>query len=113
MSEHLMPHQTALPPPTSAGTARDRRRPHAQRVPPAASVVGWVSLAALVIVSALALIATMPAEIVAPTAILLVGGLVGGSLAVRARVSLTRSPLRSHRARAPRRDSAMLGRAPT
>lgn len=90
MFEHLDVHQTALPPPMTTGAAHDRHRLHVQRGPFATTVLGTVILTTLVIVSALAVIATMPAAIVAPVAILLVGGLIAGSLAIRARTALAR-----------------------
>jgi hypothetical protein len=89
MLEHLMPHHASMPPPTTAG-ARDRPRPRTERVPLATTVVGSVILATLVIVLALAAIATMPGVLVAPTAILFIGGLIAASLALRTRASLTR-----------------------
>ena len=84
MLEHLIPHQTSLPPPKSAGSALDRHRPHVQRVPRASTVVGTIVVSTLLIVLALALVATMPAAVLAPIAILLVGGLLAAAVGVRA-----------------------------
>jgi len=107
MFDHLSPHQTALPPPTSARAARDRNRPRSERAPLATTVVATVVLAALVIVFALGVIATMPASVVGPTAFLLIGGLIAGSLALRTRAALTRRAVTSRHSRRTRRDPTM------
>ena len=104
MFEHRSPHQTALPPPTSACAAHERHQPRDRRVPLGNTVVATVIFTALVIVFALAVIATMPAAVVAPTAFLLIGGLIAGSLAMRTRAGTTG---RAVGARHARRDTMM------
>jgi hypothetical protein len=90
MLNHFIPHPTAMPPPRNAAAADERYRPRNERVPLAATVVATIIVAALAIVLALTLIATMPAGIAAPVAILFIGGLVAGSLAMRTRAGLVR-----------------------
>ena len=109
MLEHLMPHQASLPPPTAG--AHDRPRPRNARVPLATTVVGTVILATLVIVLALAAIATMPGALVAPTAILFIGGLIAASLALRTRAALTRRAYREGRRKSVYRPSRQEARS--
>jgi len=85
MLDHLIPHQTSLPPPKSARAALDPHRSRVQHVPRASTVVGTIVVSTLLIVLALALVATMPVAVLAPTAILLLGGgLIAATLGVRA-----------------------------
>jgi hypothetical protein len=122
MPKHLDSHQTALPPPLNAGTDHESWRPRLDRVAPAAAVVGTLLVIALAIVSALTLLATTPAGIAIPTTLLLIGGLIAGSLAIRTRVAPTRranpnvprsrrvdrhAEAREPRARTAREDRAM------
>ena len=98
MFDHLIPHPTSLPPPKSAGAARDPHRPPVQRDPRASTVVGTVVVSTLLIVLALAVVATMPAAVLVPTAILLAGGLIVASVGVRApRLAGARSASRLRR----------------
>ena len=84
MFDHLIPHRSSLPPPKSARAALDPHRPHVQHVPRASTVVGTIVVSTLLIVLALALVATMPAAVLAPIALLLVGGLLAAAVGVRA-----------------------------
>ena len=115
MFEHRDSHHTALPPP-SIRARGERHRPHAERVPRGTSVVATVVLAAIVIVLALALVATMPSALVAPTAFLFIAGLIAGSLVLRTRAANVRravAPRGARQTRRTRRDRSMMAGAPS
>jgi hypothetical protein len=67
--------------------AYGRRRPSVDGKPSATTFVGALIMLVLVTVSALALIAVSPTGIAAPMAMLLIGGLVGGIVAIRSRAT--------------------------
>ena len=98
MLEHLVPRPTAMPPPGGATGAYHDRLRRVDRAPRATTVVATIILAALGILTALTLIATMPAAIAAPTAVLFIGSLIAGSLVLRERTGRLR---RAHHARVP------------
>ncbi|MEO8560807.1 MAG: hypothetical protein ABI601_01950 [bacterium] len=75
------------------------------------ALLGTLVLIALAIVSALTLLATTPAGIAVPTTLLLIGGLVAGSLAIRTRVAPTRL-VHVHVPRSRRADEDADARAP-
>ena len=98
MLEHLVPRPTAMPPPGGATGAYHDRLRRVDRAPRATTVVATIILAALGILTALTLIATMPAAIAAPTAVLFIGSLIAGSLVLRECTGRLR---RAHHARVP------------
>jgi hypothetical protein len=95
MLEHLVPRPTAMPPPKSPSGAYEHLNP-VHRAPRATTVVATIILAVLGILTALTLIATMPAAVAAPTAALFIGSLIAGSLVLRERTGRLR---RVHHAR--------------
>jgi len=94
MSTHLDSHLTALPPPPSAGADHAPGRARRHLATPVAALAGTVAVIALAILSALTLLAVTPAGIAVPTTLLLIGGLIAGSLAIRPRLALARRPSR-------------------
>jgi hypothetical protein len=125
MSAYRIPHHTAVPPPRNAGRTDDPLRPRVRLVDSATAFVGILLILALATVSALTVIAAAPAGIAIPTAMLLIGGLIAGSLAMRRRADIERAyaraprttpvddgnPTRERRGRSARQDRAMLLRA--
>ena len=89
MFTHLDSHLTALPPP-STGTARGPGWRRRYPVAPVTAVVGTLVAIALALVSALTLLAITPAGIAVPATLLLIGGLIAGSLAIRTCLAHTR-----------------------
>ena len=125
MSEYRIPYHTAVPPPSRAGRIDDPLRPRVRLVDSATAFVGILIILALATVSALTVIAAAPAGIAVPTAMLLIGGLIAGSLAMRRRADIERAYARAPWAtsveddnakrerpvRSARQDRAMLLRA--
>ena len=93
MFEHLTPHHFPTPPPTSAPGAYGPRRRSVDRAPSATTFVATLIMLVLATVSALALIAASPAGIAVPMAMLLIGGLIGGTVAMRGRAAAERRAL--------------------
>ena len=87
MFEPLGSNRLPTPPPASARSAYGRRRPNVDGNPSATTLVGALIMLVLATVSALALIAASPVGIAVPMAMLLIGGLIGGIVAMRSRAT--------------------------
>jgi len=87
MFEPLSSNRFPTPPPASARSAYDHRRPNVDGNPSATTFVATLIMLVLAIISALALIAASPVGIAVPMAMLLIGGLSGGIVAMRSRAT--------------------------
>jgi hypothetical protein len=90
MFEPLSSNRFPTPPPPSDRSAYGHRRPNVDGNPSATTLVGALILLVLATVSALALIAASPVGIAVPMAMLLIGGLIGGIVAMRSRATSDR-----------------------
>lgn len=90
MYEHFHPDHAAPPLAWSARTERGPRWPRVHRVGPVTAFVGTLLIVVLAIVSALTLLATTPVSIAVPVAMLWIGGLAAGGVAVRNHVASSR-----------------------
>ena len=96
MFDHLSSHRFSTPPPASARSAYGHRRPNVDGHPSATTFVATLIMLVLATVSVLALIAVSPVGIAVPMAMLLIGGLIGGIVAMRSCASSDRpaAPIR-------------------
>jgi len=87
MFEPLSSNRFPTPPPASARSAYDHRRPNVDGNPSATTFVATLIMLVLATISALALIAVSPVGIAVPMAMLMIGGLIGGIVAMRSRAT--------------------------